>query len=45
MRGDTDSLVLGVNYLLAWQIRLTTEFRRAFTGLEDKFIAGIQFAF
>lgn len=42
---NTDALVFSANYLLRWQLRLTTEFRKAFNGLEDKFIAGIQFAF
>ena len=45
VRSNTDALVFGLNYLLTWQVRLTTEYRKAFNGLEDKFIAGLQFAF
>ena len=45
VRSNTDALVFGLNYLLAWQIRLTTEYRKAFNGLEDKLIVGLQFAF
>jgi hypothetical protein len=42
---DTDAVVIGLNYMMTWQLRLTTEYRGAFSGLEDKWIAGIQFAF
>ena len=45
VRSNTDALVFGLNYLLAWQVRLTTEYRKAFNGLEDKLIVGLQFAF
>jgi len=45
VRSNTDALVVGLNYLLTWQVRLTTEYRKAFNGLEDKLIAGLQFAF
>ena len=45
VRSNTDALVFGLNYLLTWRIRLTTEYRKAFNGLEDKLIAGLQFAF
>ena len=45
VRSNTDALVFGLNYLLTWQVRLTTEYRKAFNGLEDKLIAGLQFAF
>ena len=45
VRSNTDALVFGLNYLLTWQVRLTAEYRKAFNGLEDKLIAGLQFAF
>ena len=45
VRSNTDALVFGFNYLLTWQIRLTTEYRKAFNGLENKLIVGLQFAF
>lgn len=45
VRSNTDALVFGLNYLLGWQVRLTTEYRKAFNGLEDKLIAGLQLAF
>ena len=45
VRSNTDALVFGLNYLLTWQIRLTTEYRKAFNGLENKLIVGLQFAF
>ena len=45
VRSNTDALVFGLNYLLTWQVRLTTEYRKAFNGLEDKLIVGLQFAF
>ncbi len=42
---NLDALVFGANYMLTWQLRLTTEYRRAFKGLDNKWIAGLQFAF
>lgn len=45
VRSNTDALVFGANYMLTWQIRVTTEFREAFGGVEDRWIAGFQFAF
>jgi hypothetical protein len=42
---DTDTMVFGMNYMLTWQVRLTTEYRRGFSGLGNKWIAGMQFAF
>jgi hypothetical protein len=41
---DTDTMVFGMNYVLTWQVRLTTEYRRGFSGLGNKWIAGLQFA-
>jgi len=45
VRSNTDALVFSLNYLLAWQVRLTAEYRKAFSGLGNKLIAGLHVAF
>jgi len=45
VRSNTNAVVFGLHYLLAWQVRLTTEYRKAFNGLGDKLIAGLHLAF